>query len=57
MSNPLEDDSRWTMTESCFETPQFLIDEMRKMFRSVYGDELSDVMEATIPPPCGTLQR
>ena len=28
---------------------------MRQMFRDCYGDEVADAMEATIPPPYGTL--
>jgi hypothetical protein len=53
-SGPLDDTSRWTVITSRFDTPQFLIASMRKMFRDTYGDELADAMEATIPPPYGT---
>jgi hypothetical protein len=54
-SDPLTDTSRWTLIGSRLETPQFLIDEMRAMFRDCYGDEIADAMEAIIPPPYGTL--
>lgn len=54
MTNPLDDTSRRILAGSRFDTPQFLVDEMRKMFRDCYGDELADAMEATIPPPYGT---
>lgn len=52
--NPLDDTSRWTVIASRFDTPQFLIDEFRKMFRDAYGDALADALEATVPPPFGT---
>jgi hypothetical protein len=55
MINPLEDDSRWTLRGARFDTPSFLVEEMRKLFRGCYGDEVADAMEATIPPPYGTL--
>jgi hypothetical protein len=54
MANPLDDTSRWTIISSRVQTPQFLIDGMRQMFRDCYGDEVADAMESIIPPPYGT---
>jgi hypothetical protein len=54
-TDPLTDTSRWTVLAGRFDTPQILIDATRKLFRDHYGDEIADAMEATIPPPYGTL--
>ncbi len=55
MNNPFDDTSKWTFVVSRFDTPQFLIDGMRQLIRQAYGDEFANAMEATIPPPYGTL--
>lgn len=52
----IDDQSHWTLMGARFETPQFLIDEFRAMFRETYGDKVTDAIEATIPPPYGTLK-
>lgn len=55
MINPINDDSRWTVLSARFETPPFIVDSMKTLLREAYGDELADALEATIPPPHGTL--
>lgn len=58
MSNPLDDDtSRWVLASARFETPQIIVDDLRDMFRQCFGDEAADAMEASIPPPYGTMAR
>jgi hypothetical protein len=52
--DPLIDTSRWIMLGSRFDTPAFLVEGLRAMFREHYGDEFADAMEAMIPPPYGT---
>ena len=53
--NPLDDTSRWTIIGARLDVPQILIDMHKQMFRDCYGDEAADAMEASIPPPYGTL--
>lgn len=53
--DPFNDSSRWTIIGSRCDTPQLFVDEMHKLMRSAYGDELADFVESTIPPPYGTL--
>lgn len=55
MTNPLDDTSRWTLMSPRYETPSFIAESMKQMFREAYGDEAADAMEALIPPPYGTL--
>jgi hypothetical protein len=55
MTNPLDDNSRWTIIGPRFETPKSMVDEFRQLIRELYGDEFADAIETTIPPPYGTL--
>lgn len=56
MINPLDDQSHWTLMGARTEIPQDIIDEFRTMFREAFGDKVTDAIEATIPPPYGTLK-
>lgn len=53
--NPFYDTSKLTMIRSRFEASPFLVDEMKKMMRDVYGDLVADAIEMNMPPPYGTL--
>lgn len=53
--SPLDDTSRFTIIGPRFDTPSFLAEGMKEMFRGAFGDEVADAMEASIPPPFGTL--
>ena len=57
MSELFDDDSRWTLVGSRFETPTFIRDEMRRMMRdfvnSLPVDDPARLLWATLPEPPG----
>lgn len=57
MSNPFEDESRWTVLSARFDTPDFIRDEMRRMMRdfvnSLPVDDPARLLWAVLPEPPG----
>ncbi len=53
----LNDDSRWTLLGSRFETPDFIRDEMRRMMRAFVNslpvDDTARLLWAVLPAPPG----
>ena len=57
MSDPFDDDSRWTILSSRFETPDIIRDEMRRMMRdfvnSLPVDDPARLLWAALPEAPG----